>query len=311
MIRRRRKRKRKPPFIKQFYRHLIWWTGKFVVLTLGQLPLPLCRLFFSTIFLLWHYIFRRHRRIAVAQLKEALGVDHKEAVKITRRMFQNIGKNLAEFLIFPSRPRRLIPRLVDGEEFRRKVSEALKGGKGVIIVTGHIGNWELIGAYSTLYFPTTVIAKKIYFDKYEREVARRRLKQNLDVVYQEEGIRPILLALRRNSVVGILADQDIKHIAGEFVEFFGRPAYTPSAPSRLALKSGAPLLVAVIRRIKASRHKIFIEGPVTIEKTGDLKTDSLRLTQKWTSILERLIREQPEQWVWFHRRWKTQQNETS
>ncbi|MCX7703134.1 MAG: hypothetical protein N2234_03405 [Planctomycetota bacterium] len=306
---RRRSGKHKPPLFKLFYRHLLWWSGKLIMLSLAELPLQFTSFFFSIAFLFWYYVFRKFRHIAVEQLKEALKINSKEAEGITKKMFLHLGRNFAEFLAIARNPRRIVLSLVDGEEFKQKISEALKQKKGVIVVTGHIGNWELLGAYSAQHFPTAVIAKKIYFNKYDKEISSRRRKLKMSVIYQEEGIRPLLEALHKNSVVGILADQDIKRAAGDFVQFFGKPAYTVTAPSTLSLKSGAPLFVAALRRTSLLKHKIFIVGPITILPSGDRNTDRINLTQTWTTVLENIIRQEPSQWVWFHKRWNTRPEE--
>jgi KDO2-lipid IV(A) lauroyltransferase len=195
--------------------------------------------------------------------------------------------------------------IVDGAEFKEIISHALISGKGAICVTGHIGNWELLAAYCAKFFPTAVIAKKIYFEKFDREVVRIRKRLGLDVIYQEEGLRPVVAALRSNTVVGILADQDIPDVAGVFVDFLGREAYTPIAPASLALGSSTPLFVVCVERLKRGRHKIHIRSPIEHPDTGNRKEDRLELTRRWCSILSDFIREHPEQWAWFHRRWRT------
>jgi len=269
-----------------------------------ELPLSVSSFFFSRMFLLWYYIVRRYRHIAVQQLKETLKLDTKTAEKITKEMFAHLGRNFAEFLAISADPR-LVLSLVDGEEFCRRIGEALERRRGVVVVTGHIGNWELLGAYSAYRFPTAVIAKRIYFKKYDREITTRRRKLRMSVIYQEDGVRPILEALHKNFVVGILADQDIPRLAGDFVQFFGKPAYTVTAPSTLVLKTGSPLFVAALKRISPTHHKILIEGPIEISSSDDRNKDRIDLTQAWTSALERMVLQTPEQWVWFHKRWKT------
>ena len=225
--------------------------------------------------------------------------------RTVRNMFMNLGRNLAEFLHIPRFSKRRFTRTVDGTEFRKVVARALGSGRGALCVTGHIGNWELLAAYCAKFFPTAVIAKRIYFEKFDREVVRRRKRLGLEVIYQEEGLRPVVAALRSNTVIGILADQDIPDVAGVFVDFLGKEAYTPVAPAALALGSGTPLFVVCVERLERDRHRIHIKGPVECPNTGSREEDRLELTRRWSSMLSGFIREHPEQWAWFHRRWRT------
>jgi KDO2-lipid IV(A) lauroyltransferase len=220
-------------------------------------------------------------------------------------MFMNLGSNLAEFLHIPRMPRRRFLRLVDGGDFRTAMAAALETRKGAICVTGHIGNWELLAAYCAKFFPTAVIAKRIYFEKFDREVVKRRRRLGVSVIYQEDGLRPVLEALKANNIIGILADQDISDAAGVFVDFLGKEAYTPVAPAALAIAGRAPLFAVCMERLPRGRHRISVSLPVEKPHTGNRELDRLELTRRWNKILSTFIREHPEQWVWFHRRWRT------
>jgi len=256
------------PLHKSFYRHVLWAGGRLLLSLADGAPLPLSSWFFSRLFLLWYYVIRRHRRLAEKQLVERLGVDEEEARSVVRRMFVNLGRNFAEFVTLGGATRRDVERMVDGSTFLQAV-DAHRRGRGVVVVTGHIGNWELLGAYSALHYPTTVIARRIYFPRYQEEVA----------------------ALRRR--------------CGVYTRFFGREAFTPVAPSALAQVTGAPLIVAALFRTGRLSHRIEVEGPFPPPEAETKEHTRLLLTQEWTSALERLVRRHPEQWVWFHPRWRT------
>ena len=305
MIKRRGARSgSRAPLHKSFYRHVLWAGGRLLLSLADGAPLPLSSWFFSRLFLLWYYVIRRHRRLAEKQLVERLGVDEEEARSVVRRMFVNLGRNFAEFVTLGGATRRDVERMVDGSTFLQAV-DAHRRGRGVVVVTGHIGNWELLGAYSALHYPTTVIARRIYFPRYQEEVAALRRRCGIRVVYQDEGIRPALEALRRNHVLGILADQDLRGVSGVYTRFFGREAFTPVAPSALAQVTGAPLIVAALFRTGRLSHRIEVEGPFPPPKAETKEHTRLLLTQEWTSALERLVRRRPEQWAWFHPRWRT------
>jgi len=291
---------------KSFYRHALWALAKLIVLPLCDMPQPLLRFLLFCLYPLWMIFERRHRRVALLQVKEALGVDDAEARKIVRGVFRNIRQNTVEFISLPRARRKRILQAVDGEEYVKVVRRLRRSDRGVIVASGHIGFWELFGAYSSLRVPTTVVAKRIYFPRYEREVAYLRRRFGMRIVYQDEGIKPVLAALRRGDVIGMLVDQDIKAAAGVYVRFFGKEAYTPSAPSALSVATGAPILPAAIIRVGANKHRIIFEEPIfPPADVTDKVAARLQLTQKWTTALERIIRRYPQQWVWFHRRWKT------
>ncbi|RKY17751.1 MAG: hypothetical protein DRP63_03180 [Planctomycetota bacterium] len=291
---------------KSFYRYALWALAKLVVLPLCDMPQPLLRFLLLSLCPVWMIFEWRHRRVALLQVKEALGVSDAEAKRIVRGMFRNLRHNIAEFISLPRARRKRILHAVDGEEYVRVVKRLRRSDCGVIVASGHIGFWELFGAYSSMRVPTTVVAKRIYFPRYEREVAYLRGRLGMRVVYQDEGIKPVLTALRRGEVIGILVDQDIKSVAGVYVRFFGKEAYTPSAPSALSVATGAPILPAAIIRVAANKHRIIFEEPIFPPANVTNKVAArLQLTQQWTSALERIIRRYPQQWVWFHERWKT------
>lgn len=292
-------------------RHLAYWIGCFITSILREVPLPICSWILSRIFLIWYVFFVKYRRRTQKHLIQVFGDTHDNHWyrRITKTMFMNLGRNLAEFLHIPRMSKRRFTRMVDGDLFKKKITEAMAGGRGAVCVTGHIGNWELLAAYCAKFFPTAVIAKRIYFDKFDREVVKRRKRLGIEVIYQEEGLRPIMEALRSNRVVGILADQDLKEAAGVFVDFLGREAHTPIAPAALALASRAPLLVVCMERLPHGRHRIIVSDPVTLPVISNRETDRLEITRKWNEILSSFILEHPEQWVWFHRRWRTRRHQ--
>ncbi len=294
-------------FRKLLKRHLAYWLGLLITGVLREVSLSLCSWALSRIFLIWYLFFVKYRRRALKHLRQVFEDTRSEDWywRVTRTMFMNLGRNLAEFLHIPRMPRRRLVSLVDGGSFRETIAGALAEGRGAVCVTGHIGNWELLAAYCAKFFPTAVIAKRIYFDKFDREVVKRRRRLGIKVIYQEDGLRPVVGALRSNRVVGILADQDIRDVAGVFVHFLGREAYTPIAPAALAISGNSPLFVVCVERLERGRHRIFISNRVEQPRTGDRDADRLELTRRWCDVISAFICEHPRQWVWFHRRWRT------
>ena len=186
------------------------------------------------------------------------------------------------------------------------VEDAARAGSGVVIVTGHLGNWEVGGAsVAARGYPMDVIVARQRNKLFDAHLSRSRDRLGLTVVPRAQAPSRMVGALREGRVVGILGDQDARR-AGVFVDFFGRPAATARGPALLALRANAALLFGVAIRAPGARpsYDVFIER-VEAERTGHLREDVIRLTQAFTSRLEHYIRLHPAQYFWLHRRWKT------
>lgn len=298
----------KPRFRKLLIRWLLYWAGVVVLRAVSELPQGLSNYLVSRLSLLGYYIFKSNRNIAFANLRLAFKgtLSRRERRRIANRMFMNFGRALAEFITLPQWGHRRIVQAIDGQKYLRLVGEGLAKGRGVIIATGHIGNWEMLAAFTAAHFPLSVIARRLYFLPFDRAVVERRRKLGMEVIYQQDGVRPILKALRTNSVVGILVDQDIKGISSDFVDFFGTKAKTPNAHAALAQTTGAVMYAAAcVRKPDSNRFEVLVEGPVEVEQTGDKTADRIALVQKWSNIFEGFVAKHPDQWAWFHPRWKT------
>jgi KDO2-lipid IV(A) lauroyltransferase len=132
-----------------------------------------------------------------------------------------------------------------------------------------------------------------------------RERMGMKILYRDDSMRSMIRCLQANEFLGILPDQDVRRIGGIFVDFFGRPAYTPVGPALLALATGAPLLVA--RDVRdGGRHRVMTDPPVYADRKAPREEEVKRLVTHYTKRLEAFIREYPSQWVWMHRRWRTQ-----
>jgi KDO2-lipid IV(A) lauroyltransferase len=169
-----------------------------------------------------------------------------------------------------------------------------------------VGAWEVLAAYlaTRLGKPFHAIGRRLYFDRYNDLLVRIRRSAGVETVYQDAGARPLLEVLRENGAIGILADQDVARLDGVFVDFFGRPAYTPTGPAALARASRAGLVPFLITW-KGRRHRVHVLPEVEMIRTRDRRRDLVTNTQAWSCAIEDFIRRHPEQWVWFHRRWRT------
>ncbi|MBI3594673.1 MAG: lysophospholipid acyltransferase family protein [Nitrospirae bacterium] len=226
--------------------------------------------------------------------------------EILSKSFENLGKSLVEVLKFSQIHSGNIDRFVtlEGEE---NLKRAFSRKKGIVFVTAHFGNWELMGITLAIKgYPTQVIAAPLYDARLDRMMSRYRLLHGVQTITRggERGPRRILSALKNNQILGLLIDQDID-AEGVFVEFFNRKAFTPSGAASLALKSGAAVILGFINRDEDNRHKVVLEGPLELVRSTDLKQDIYDNTALFTKAIEEKIRKHPDQWVWMHNRWQT------
>jgi Kdo2-lipid IVA lauroyltransferase/acyltransferase len=187
-----------------------------------------------------------------------------------------------------------------------EMEEALSHGRGVMLVTGHYGNWEIAAAtVASRGVPIAAIVRRQGNRLVDQRLNELRARLGVEVITQREAPSRVPRLLRRNAVIGIVGDQDAR-AAGVFVPFFGRPASTHRGPAVFALKLGAPVFACVARRLPGAGVRYEVSGHgVPVVRTGDLEADTTALTAALAARLEAEIRKAPEQYFWFHRRWKT------
>ncbi|HYJ14621.1 MAG TPA: lysophospholipid acyltransferase family protein, partial [Candidatus Limnocylindria bacterium] len=241
------------------------------------------------------HIFIRSARRARRQLREIL--PDLDPVRVTRRMFVHFAESLWEL----SRLHRSVPEL--DASSRQVLDAVLAEGKGAMVISGHIGNWELLGhAIAAAGYPIATIAKPSYDPRITQWLQQWRSSRGLQIVWSDEGNagKMILSVLRRNRLMAFLIDQNTK-TAGNFVPFFSRPAFTSTTPAAIALRTGAPIIFCWHHR-RGKRHQMSFER-ISYAPTGDRTGDILKLTAIFNDRLEHAIRQAPEQWVWLHARW--------
>jgi Kdo2-lipid IVA lauroyltransferase/acyltransferase len=251
-----------------------------------------------------YIILARYRKLTQKHLQIAFNgsMTRKQISLIARSVFANLGMGLAEVLSLPKIKKR-IDRLIDIEGIE-KIDKALSGDRGAIVLSAHFGNWELISMFfASKGYPSNVVARPIYYEKYNEWVSFLRSSMGVNVVYRTDSPKKLVKLLNERQLLGIVADQDIKSVEGVFVRFFGKKAYTPSAPVKLARLAKVPLIPMFIVRC-GLKHKIYVEDPIFIDDVSS-KDWVESYTQKWSDVIESYIRKYPEQWVWMHKRWKT------
>lgn len=255
-----------------------------------------------------YYLLGRERHRAIRQVQSVFGpsLDPAGCRKLVHASFRNLGRSLFEVLALSHVSQSEIERSVEimGEE---SLKAAKDRGRGVIFVTGHLGNWEVGAAsLSRRYAPTAVVAAPIYDRRIEELLVRIRERHGIETIVRQDAgaLRRILSRLRSGGVVVFAIDQDTR-ADGVFVPFFGREAYTPAAPATLALRTGAAVVAGFSLRRNGDRHRVVIRGPLELVRTGDASENVRQNTARFTKIIEDFVRDYPDQWVWMHERWKT------
>jgi KDO2-lipid IV(A) lauroyltransferase len=221
-------------------------------------------------------------------------------------MVRNLGWMAAEFARFPKYNKENIDEVVilEGHE---NFLEGHRRGKGVIYLTGHIGAWELSSFAHALYgHPLHYMARQLDNVKVDALVNRYRCLSGNRSIFKNESARTMLKILRDTGTLGILADQNTMPEEGVFVDFFGTPACTTTGIARVALHTGAAVVPGYAYWDEISgKYRLRFEPPVELVRTGDADRDVFENTQNFAKVIEGIIRQHPEQWVWLHARWKT------
>ena len=235
----------------------------------------------------------------------------KEINQIVKIIFKYEAKNFFELLNFPKMSDKFFDSIAQMEQEQKNIfDKLLSRKKGLLVLSGHLGNWEILAAGVAKHYPVNVVAKKIYIEELNNMLVRYRNMKNVKVILRSElsSARKMLKALKNNEVLAMLIDQDTS-VQSVFVDFFGMPASTPLGLASIALKVGTPVVLGVDKRLSNGTHKFTISDEIIPPKsTGNFDIDVKNFTAKLTKYLEDFIRENPEQWVWFHERWKTKQN---
>jgi KDO2-lipid IV(A) lauroyltransferase len=248
----------------------------------------------------------RHRRVARQNLRMAFG-DSKSETEINRiikEVFRNIGQTAAEFLQIPTLTYEKALSIITPEH-RERLDECLRAGKGIVLVASHFGNWELLAAAGAVAgYKISAVARPLDDRDLEAIVHGIRESSGLQIIPRRTSALAIVRKLKSNEIVGILADQNTRreHV---FADFFGVKAATTPGPAMLALRTGAALLPAFMIREAPGKHRLIIEKPIDVVRTGDRKADAIETTQKYMTVLEEYVRRYPSQWFWVHRRWRT------
>jgi len=229
-----------------------------------------------------------------------------EVARVARASFASLGRTAIETALLPGTPASAVLARVAWVEGWELMEGALAAGRGLIIVSGHLGNWEFGAAYCAARgVPLDVVVRGMANPLFDAYLTRTRREAGVEVVRDRDAVRRTPRSLRENRAVGFVADHDALGLASTFVPFFGRPAKTPRGPGVFALRMEVPVVFFAVLRQPDGRYGIRVR-PVTVPPTGDREADVDAFVLRYTQMLEEEVRDHPAQYFWQHRRWRRQ-----
>lgn len=284
-----------------------FWLVRAVAWTLGVMPRSIALLVSDGIAWLVFNLLGRLRRVGRRNLEMAfpsLSADARGV--ILKGVYRSLGRQLVEFC----RMSRYTPANTKGlirTEGLFNYTAARDRGKGVLILTGHLGAWELSSFYHSLMgHPMGMVIRRLDNRPLDGYVNSIRCMHGNTVLHKDDFARGLLTAMHRGETVGILMDTNMRPPQGVFAKFFGKDACTGSGLARVALKTGATVVPGfMVWEKDEGKFVLHFGSPLEFEKTGDAEADVLRATQQCNDVIEAWVRRYPDQWLWIHRRWKT------
>ena len=291
--------RRFPPV--QLFLYLIVRT---VLMIVGMFPYSMAPQIGRLLGRLLRILDRRHVGVAAENLEKSRGVCAPDAIPdFVHRLYGHIGLSFVEMLMLPGLMERA--RIEHYTRFQRfsVAEDVLKEGRGLIVVIGHLGNWEVIGiAICKAGYPLNSLARPIENPWLDRYLNRFRTQTGQKLIPKNHALGEMVRVLQRNEILIVQVDQNAKS-AGVLTDFLGRPCSTHRSPAILSLKYGTPIIVANIYR-EGGLHHCVLGDPLRPEEFRSLADPVQALTQAYTTRFEACVRAHPEQWFWVHDRWK-------
>jgi KDO2-lipid IV(A) lauroyltransferase len=231
-----------------------------------------------------------------------------ERRRILHASMLNLGRMVAELAHLPQLDDAALRDMVRFEDetwWREAIG--WERPTGVLILSGHFGNWELlVYAHGRRGHPVTMVHRPIRNQLYDRWLNRLRARAGTRLVRKHHAATEVLRALRQKQLLVLPFDQNSTRQLGVFVDFFGKAASTNAGIARIGLRADAPVVPAfIVRQGRSARHLVYVLPIIELERTGDPRADVVRNTQRLSLVFEDMVRRFPEQWLWVHRRWKT------
>ncbi|MGH9533627.1 MAG: lysophospholipid acyltransferase family protein [Terriglobales bacterium] len=274
---------------------------------LGTLPRPAARAIGYSVAAAFYYV--HHRLIRVGERNLGLAFPEMplaERRRLLRRLYHHLGRQLAEFCLFPRARRDTIGALVETVGLEHFLAARARG-RGVLILTAHLGAWELSSfAHSLNGYPMKFVIRPLDNPYLNAMVNRYRGLYGNQPIGKRGFARQLVTAMRDRESVGILLDQNSSPPQGCFVPFFGTLACTATGLARIAQSTGAAVVPGfTVWEPAWRRYVLYFGSEIPTRRSGDDEADTVANTAAYTAVLEGWIRRYPDQWLWVHRRWKT------
>lgn len=294
----------------KFGSYLVYIVARMVIAFFGLVPRRPATRLIRILADCAYFLDRRHRHIADVNLRIAFpDLTKEQRSRIARKSFQNTAMNLLEVSKLKSLTPSNIGSLVtyDAVNGLNNYRAAVERGKGILYLTGHFSSWELLPVAHALHgYPLSFITRPLDNAPFERYLLKVRESKGNRVINKKNSARHILKELSSGSSVGILMDQNTSTQEGMFIDLFGIPAATTTGVALFALRTDAPVLPGYLTPMRNGRYTIKFLPPLDVVRTGDMNHDLRVNTRRFNAILEDIIRDQPESWLWGHKRWKYQ-----
>lgn len=251
------------------------------------------------------------RRTVERQLAAAFpGLDARDVQRLARASYAHLGRLAIELTLLPHLKREGLEALFEPGGDLAVLERLATEGRGLVLCTGHVGNWELTGAYLAMRgLPLDAVVRRMANPLFDGFLNRTRRRVGMRVVHDSDAVRELTRGLRSGRHAALVADQGVLGLASSFVTFFGRPAKTPRGPAVFAVRFRTPVVFCAAVLQPGGRYRFFAEE-IPVVHTGNRDADIDRTVQNFTAALERLVRRYPEQYFWQHRRWKRQPPDT-
>jgi Kdo2-lipid IVA lauroyltransferase/acyltransferase len=261
---------------------------------------------------LGHFPFGIRRAVVEAQLVSAFPtLEAADRRRIARESYENLGRVALETSLLSTMPTDRVLGLFAEPTGWEHIAAALEAKRGMLLISGHLGNWELGAAYlAARGVPIDAVARHMNNPLVDGYLARSRRRLGVTVLFDDTAAARIPRSVRAGRAVALLADQDAKGLVSTFVPFFGRAARTPKGPAVFALRLGVPAILAMVVREPDGQYRMCFE-PVPVLDTGDREQDTDRIVAAYTAQMEAVIRRYPGQYLWQHKRWKRRPPEES
>ena len=294
--------------LRVFSRGVLWRIGRvlapYVLKALRSLPRDTLHAIGTGFGSAWFHLIASSRGLGLDNLDRVFGksVPRDQKEYFCRESFKNILECMLDFYYFSFHPEEIESHILADPEAEERVRAILDKGRGALVFSAHIGNWELLASYMGRIAPINLLTRR--HKDFNHYVTDCRARHHVDTIYDDSmtSMKKILRRLRQGEMVGLIIDRNLRHVDGMMVDFMGSPAFTPYYPVKLALKTGAPV-IGIFLLQEGPFYRLHIEDPIEVKMLDDIETTYRAYTRAFLQTVEKHVRTHPEQWFWAHKRW--------